>query len=352
MELTTGQIAQRLEGRLEGSPNVVIRQMASIEGGGEGDLAFVQKSRYVPKLYTTSVSAVLVGSDFELSGEVKPVLIYVSDPYKAFLHLLIEHYSNGRSPVGVASTAVVAPSAEVGPGVFVGDFAYIGEGARLAEGVQVHTGCYVGPGVHIGAGTILYPQVSVYANCVLGTGCRVHSGTVIGSDGFGYTEYQGRLVKVPQIGNVVIGNEVEIGANTTIDRATIGSTRIGSGTKIDNLVHLAHNIEIGENCILAGQVGVAGSVRMGNGVILGGQVGITGHIELADGVQISAKSGLSKSVTKRGAKLRGTPARDLQKQLKFEALQGRIPDLVLQIERLEAQVQALQAQLNALRPNE
>lgn len=345
MRLTTGQIAEQLGGQLEGDGSLVIHYLTSVDGAEDGALAFVHNPRFVAKLYQSNATAVLVAPDFVPEQAVKPVLIRVPDPYKSFIGLLIEHYSNGQQPVGVHPKALVHETATLGQGVYIAAGAQVAAGAVLGDQVQVHEGAFVGPNAKIGPGTILYPGASVLRTCEVGARCRIHSGAVIGSDGFGFIELKGQLAKVPQIGNVVIGDDVEIGANSTIDRATIGSTLIGDGTKVDNLVHIAHNVEIGRYCILAGQVGIAGSVKMGDGVILGGQVGITGHVELANGVQISAKSGLSKTVSTPGAKLRGYPARELHRQLKLEALIGKLPELMETLNQLRQKVQLLEASL-------
>jgi UDP-3-O-[3-hydroxymyristoyl] glucosamine N-acyltransferase len=350
MKLTTGEIAEMVSGRLEGDPNLVITRMASLNTGDEGSMAFLQKARFLPLVYSTKCGAIMVTEDFEPEQPIKSALIRVTDPYKSFIALLIKQYPpNGHVNAGVDASAIVCKSAKLGKDVFIGANCYIGENVVLGDYVQIHPGVYIGNNCHVGVGTTLYPNVTLYYNTILGEHCAVHAGAVIGSDGFGYVPEQGKLVKVPQIGNVVIGNHVEIGANSSIDRATIGSTTIGDGTKIDNQVHIAHNIEIGKNCVLAAQVGVAGSVKMGNNVMLGGQVGITGHIEIADGVQVGGMSGLSKTVKKKGAQMRGVPARDFREQLKLEALAIRLPEIFQRIKELEDLVNDLQGKLDGPR---
>jgi UDP-3-O-[3-hydroxymyristoyl] glucosamine N-acyltransferase len=343
MRLTTGEITEMVAGRLEGDPALVITRMASLDTGDANSLSFLQKARFLPQVYDTLCAAIIVTDDFEPQSAIKPALIRVADPYKSFIGLLIKQYPpNGHQHAGVDATAVVCKSAKLGKDVFIGANCYIGEGVVLNDYVQVHPNSYIGDGCRLGVGSVLHPNVTLYHGTILGQHCTIHAGSVLGSDGFGYIPEQGKLTKVPQIGNVVIGDHVEIGANCSIDRATIGSTTVGDGTKIDNQVHIAHNIEIGKHCVLAAQVGVAGSVRMGDHVMLGGQVGITGHIDIADGVQVGGMSGLSKTVRKKGAQMRGVPARDFREQLKIEALAIRLPEIFARVKELEDLIKTLQ----------
>lgn len=341
VSLTTAQIAQFINGKLEGDPTIEISRLASILDGQAGALSYLYDPKYTQHIYDTACSAIIVSEDFVPEQRLRPALIRVRNPQVSFNKVLTTYFNHVSKPRGIDPSARISDKAKLGKDVYVGPFVTIHDGAELGEGVQLHAGCYVGEGVRLGNNTILNPNVTIYRGCVIGNHCILHAGTVIGADGFGFIQEAGEFIKIPQIGNVVIEDNVEIGANTCIDRGAMGPTLIRRGVKIDNLVHIAHNVEIGESSVIAGQVGIAGSAKLGKGCMLGGQVGITHHVQLADFTQISAQSGVSKNVKNKGKALRGSPARDMKQQLKLEAMQNRIPDILKRIEELEQELERL-----------
>jgi UDP-3-O-[3-hydroxymyristoyl] glucosamine N-acyltransferase len=335
IKLSTAEIAALTDGQVEGDVQVVITYLASIEQGSEGALSFFSDPRYEAYLYETRSSAVLVREDFRSDRPIHPVLIRVKNPQLAFTQLMSTIFNPDSRRVGIEVGAVVAPDAIIAPDAYVGALAYVGSGSRVASGAQIHPGAIVGDSCSIGENAVIYSNVTLYSRTFVGARSIIHGGTVIGADGFGYIQHEGKSIKIPQIGHVIIENDVEIGANCTIDRGAIGPTVIRSGTKIDNLVHLAHNVEVGEDNIVAAQVGIAGSTKLGKRVMLGGQVGIMPHVRLADFTQVGAQTGISKTVKATGKMLRGSPARDINHQLKIEASMGQLPALIKRMEELE-----------------
>lgn len=308
MELTASQLAALVNGQVEGDENVKISTFAKIEEGHPGALSFLANPKYTHFIYDTESSAVLVRRDFVAEQPVKATLIRVDDPYATVAHLLdMVTKMQQVEKRGVEVPSFVADGVVVPDDAYVGAFAYIGAGAKLGAGVKIYPQTYVGAGCEIGDGTILYPGVKVYDGCKIGKNCIMHSGVVIGGDGFGFAPVDGHYEKIPQTGNVVIEDDVEIGANTTVDRAMMGSTRIGRGTKLDNLIQIAHNCSVGSDTVMAAQVGIAGSAKIGSNCMIGGQVGIVGHISIADGTHIGAQSGVNKG-TKPGESIMGAPA--------------------------------------------
>lgn len=335
MEITAKDLSELLNGRLEGDPNVVISRPAPIEDAIEGCVSFISNPKYESFAHRTKASVLIVGKDLNLNG-IQSTLIRVDDPYSSFSEVLQRFNGKASIPTGIEQPVYVAPTATVGRDVYIGAFSYIGDDVVLGDGAKIFPLCYVGAGVKIGEGTIIYPSVSVYPKCVIGSNCVIHSGVVIGSDGFGFApQPDGTLSKVPQIGNVIIEDDVEIGANTAIDRASMGSTTIKRGVKIDNLVQVAHNVEIGEHSGIAALSGVSGSVKLGKHNMIGGQAGFVGHITLADGTRVNAQSGVTKSVKKEGTSLMGSPAVDIKKFYHTIALMYRLPELLERIEELE-----------------
>ncbi|MDE7145734.1 MAG: UDP-3-O-(3-hydroxymyristoyl)glucosamine N-acyltransferase, partial [Duncaniella sp.] len=308
MELTASQLAALVNGQVEGDENVKVNTFAKIEEGHPGALSFLANPKYTHYIYTTASSVVLVRRDFVAEQPVGATLIRVDDPYATVAHLLdmVSKMSQVEKR-GVESPSFVAEGVNVPEDAYVGAFAYVGAGARIGAGAKIYPQAYVGCGCEIGEGTILYPGVKVYDGCKIGKNCIIHSGAVIGADGFGFAPVDGHYEKIPQTGNVVVDDDVEIGANTTIDRAMMGSTRIGRGTKLDNLIQIAHNCSVGEDTVMAAQVGIAGSAKIGDHCMIGGQVGIVGHISIADGTNIGAQSGVSRA-TKPGDRIMGAPA--------------------------------------------
>ena len=334
MEFTASQIATLAGGTVEGDANVKINTFAKIEEGHPGAISFLANPKYSEYIYTTGSSAVLVRRDFKPEKPVSATLIRVDDPYATLAHLLAQVSRMMNQPRrGVEPQAYVSDGVDLPEGVYVGAFAYISPGARIGKGVQIYPRVYIGDNVVIGDDTVLYPGVTVYNGCHIGKRCIVHAGAVIGADGFGFAPVGERYDKLPQIGIVEIGDDVEIGANTTIDRATMGATRIGNGVKLDNLIQIAHNCSVGANTVMASQSGVAGSTKIGEHCMIGGQGGFVGHISVGRDVQIGAQSGISHNIPD-GMRVMGTPASDFGSYARRQAVIKRLPDLARQIDAL------------------
>lgn len=343
MKFTAQQIATVVQGEIEGNPERVVWNLAKIEEAGEGDLCFLANPKYEEHVYSTGASVVLVNKNLQLRNEVKTTLIRVPDAYAAFA-LLLQTYQDitaGPAREGIEQPSFVSPNARIGERVYIGAFAYIADGAELADGVKVYPGTYVGERVQIGRDTLLHAGVRVYAGCRIGERCIVHAGAVIGSDGFGFAPENGRFRKIPQIGHVVLEDDVEVGANTTIDRATMGATVIHAGSKLDNLVQIAHNVEVGSHTVIAAQAGISGSTRIGQYCQIGGQAGVVGHIRMADFTRINAQSGVSKEITQPNTALTGSPAYDYRSTLKSQAIFRRLPDMQQRIDELERRLNDL-----------
>ncbi len=348
MQFSALQIASIINARVEGDPDVKVGGIAKIEEAVPGTLSFIANPKYEEYLYTTQASVIIVNEDLKVEGNVKPTLLRVENAYSAFAKLLEAYHEimAGQRKKGIEQPSHIAQTAVLGADAYVGAFSYIGEYAKIGDHVAIYPGCYVGDNVTIGNNTTLFPGVKVYHDCVLGANVVVHAGTVIGSDGFGFApQADGSYKKVPQIGNVEIKDNVEIGANTTIDRATMGSTIIHEGVKLDNLIQIAHNVEMGKNSVMAAQSGVSGSTKVGESCMIGGQVGIVGHIKLANGTRINAQSGLSKSVTEANQALNGSPAFEYKSSLKSQAIFRHLPELQNRVQQLEAQLKHLMEEL-------
>lgn len=312
MELTASQLAAIVNGTVEGDENVKVGTFARIEEGHPGALSFLANPKYTHHIYSTESSVVLVRRDFQPEQPVKATLIRVDDPYATVAHLLeMVTEMTKVEKTGIESPVFIAEGVEVPEDAYVGAFAYIGKGVKLAKGVKIYPQTYIGDNCEIGEGTILYAGVKIYQGCKVGSRCIIHSGAVIGADGFGFAPVEGGYEKIPQTGNVEIDDDVEIGANTTVDRAMMGATKIGKGVKLDNLIQIAHNCSVGEHTVMAAQAGVAGSAKIGAHCMVGGQVGFVGHIQIADGTQIGAQSGVSKGTIKPGERIMGAPAVDM-----------------------------------------
>lgn len=337
MEFTAQQIASMTGGTVDGNPEASVSTFAKIEEGHPGALSFLANPKYTHFIYTTKSSVVLVRRDFVAEHPVDATLIRVDDPYTTIAQLLdMASRMMAPHPTGVEEPSHIAEGVEIDSEAYVGAFSYIGKGARLGKGVKIYPQCYVGDGVEVGDGTVLYPGVKVYRGCRIGARCILHAGVVVGADGFGFApQPDGSYAKIPQLGNVEIADDVEIGANTTVDRATMGSTRIGAGVKLDNLIQVAHNCEIGECTVMASQVGVAGSTKVGARCMVGGQVGFAGHIHVGDGVQIGAQSGIPADV-KPGKRIMGYPAvdyGDFARQTVYVKNLGALNKRVAELER-------------------
>ena len=325
MKYLVSQIAELLSAEIVGDPNTVITTICKIEEGVPGGLTFLSNPKYTQYIYTTRAAAAIVNKSFVPEQDVPCTLIKVDNSYLAFAKLLNFYQENKPRKVGVSDKACIAPSATIGENVYIGEFASIGEHAVVGNGASIYPQTVVGDNVRVGERTTLYAGVKVYADCVIGNDCILHAGAVIGADGFGFAPQDGQYLKIPQIGNVVIGNNVEIGANTCIDRATMGSTCIGDNVKIDNLVQIAHNVTIGEGTGMAAQVGIAGSAKVGRRCILAGQVGVAGHITVDDGTVVGAQSGVTHSL-KQGTYL-GSPALPLQEEKRLIIYRRKLPTL-------------------------
>ena len=343
MEFSAEQIAQFLNGEIEGNPQEKVHNISRIEEGGKGTLSFLANLKYEKYLYTTTASIVLVNKDLKLSDKVSCTLIRVHDAYQAFASLLTMYQSTIPQKKGIDPGSYISDSAKIGKDCLVGVFSYIGEHAVIGDNVQIYPQVYVGDNVNIGENSILYPGVKIYHSCIIGRNCIIHASTVIGSDGFGFAPGEGTFKKIPQIGNVIIEDDVEIGSNVSIDRATIGSTILHKGTKLDNQIQIAHNVEVGENTVIVGQAGVAGSTKIGKNVMIGAQAGIIGHITIADNVKIGAQSGVSNSIKQEGAVVLGAPASDIRETKKSLILFKRLPQLYEQIKNLQQEIDALKS---------
>jgi UDP-3-O-[3-hydroxymyristoyl] glucosamine N-acyltransferase len=344
MEFTAKQIAGILNGTVEGNENILVSSLSKIEEGKKGSLSFLSNNLYTPFVYETNASVVIVKNDLVLDKKIKPTLtlIRVEDPYGSFARLLEVYYEIKQNKKGIEQPSFIAPSSKYGTDCYIGAFAYIGENVTIGNNVKIYPHCFIGDNVTIGDNCVLFSGVKIYYDCVIGNHCTIHASTVVGSDGFGFApNSENNYKKVPQIGNVIIEDHVEIGSNTSIDRATMGSTIIRKGAKLDNLVQIAHNVEIGENAILAGGAFVAGSTKLGKNVMMGGQAGVVGHIKVADGVKIAGQSGVGSTIETEGLVVQGSPAfaiGDYQRSYVlfrgFQKLNNRIRALETEIKKL------------------
>ncbi len=336
MKFTAQQIAELLKGSVEGNPQVEVSGLSKIEEGKPGTLSFLANPKYNAYIYTTKASIVIVNSAFEAENPVEATLIRVADAYKSFASLLEIYNQIVNDKKGIEQPSFIDPSATIGKDVYIGAFAYIGKNSVVGDGVKIYPQCYVGDNVVIKDNTTLFAGCRVYSFCQIGKECNLHAGVIIGADGFGFApNEQNNNKKVPQIGNVIIEDYVEVGAGTTIDRATLGSTIIRKGVKLDNLIQIAHNVEIGENTVIAAQTGVAGSTKIGKNCMIGGQVGIVGHLSIADGVKIAAQSGIGTSITTEGEIVQGSPAFNISDYKRTYVVFKKLPQLERKINELE-----------------
>lgn len=345
MNFPAAQISLLINGKVEGDPNVVVNSFGKIEEAKENQLTFLANPKYEDFLYTTQASIVILNEAYELKQPVKATLIRVPDAYSAFALLLSKYQEIVQQQLsGIQQPSYIAKTASYGNNVFIGAFAYLGENVKIGNNTKIYPNAYIGDNVTVGENSIIHPGVKIYHDCVIGNRVTIHGGTIIGSDGFGFApQADGSFKKVPQIGNVVIEDDVEVGANATIDRATIGSTLIKRGAKLDNLIQIAHNVEIGNSSVIAAQAGISGSTKIGNGVMIGGQAGIVGHIQLGDGSKVNAQSGVSKSLEP-GKAVTGSPAYDYTAALRSQAITRKLPDLEKRINELEALIKQLLAE--------
>jgi len=346
MQFPAAQIALLIDGKVDGDPTVAVASFGKIEEATKGQLAFLANPKYEEHLYTTVASIIIVNETQELKLPINATLIRVPDAYTAFASLLSKYQEIvAQQMAGIQEPSFISKTAMLGEKVFIGAFAYIGENVSIGNSAKIFPNVYLGDHVKVGENSVLHPGVKIYHHCVIGKNVTIHAGTVIGSDGFGFApQADGSFKKVPQIGNVIIEDFVEIGANATIDRATIGSTIIKSGAKLDNLIQIAHNVEVGNNTVIAAQAGVSGSTKIGNNVMIGGQAGIVGHLQIADGSKINAQSGVSKSIKTPKTAVTGSPAFDYTSALRSQALSRNLPELEKRLKELEELVKHLMAE--------
>jgi UDP-3-O-[3-hydroxymyristoyl] glucosamine N-acyltransferase len=343
MQFKAAEIAAIIKGKIEGDANAAVASFGKIEEAKDGQLSFLANPKYEDHLYSTGASIIIVNESLELKKPVAATLIRVPDAYIAFATLL-ETYQQlqAQQLTGIQQPVYIDATAKMGEQVYVGAFAYIGEKVVVGNGAKIYPNTYIGNHTTIGENSIIHPGVKIYHHSSIGKNVTIHAGTVIGSDGFGFApQADGSYKKVPQMGNVIIEDNVEIGANTTIDRATIGSTVIKAGAKLDNLLQIAHNVEVGNNSVIAAQAGISGSTKIGNNVMIGGQAGIVGHIQIADGSKINAQSGVSKSIKTPNTAVTGSPAFDYTAALRSQAVARNLPELEQRIKALEKMLQEL-----------
>lgn len=338
MKFTARQIAETIGGRVEGDPEVSVSRVVKIDDEGEGGLSFLANPKYESFIYTTGADVIIVSNDFKAEKEIKATLVRVDEPYLAFAALLEFYNKMKLDKSGVSEHAFIHETARIGENVYIGEFAFIGKEVVLEDDVKVYPHTYIGDNAKLGEGSVVFAGARLYHDTIIGAKCTIHSGVIIGSDGFGFAPNEkGEYVKVSQIGNVVIEDDVEIGSNTTIDRATIGSTIIRRGVKLDNLIQVAHNVEIGENTVIAAQTGISGSTKIGRDCMLGGQVGLAGHIRIGDNVKIQAQAGVPSDV-KDGEVIMGAPAINLRQYMKSYIHFRNLHKIVERIDKLEKKI--------------
>ena len=341
MEFTAKQIAEFIQGSIEGDENVSVHTFAKIEEGVPGAISFLSNPKYTHYLYDTQSSIVLVNKDLELEKATKATLIRVDNAYEAVARLLTFYEMSKPKKKGIDPLAYIAPTAQIGEDCYVAPFAYIGEHVKIGKGTQIYPHTTVYDNATIGEGCVLYANVSVYHDCKIGNRVTLHSGCVIGADGFGFAPTENGYEKIPQIGIVTIEDDVEIGANACVDRSTMGSTVVRKGVKIDNLVQIAHNVEVGENTVMSAQVGVAGSTKIGQWCMFGGQVGIAGHAVIGDQVKSGAQAGIAGSIRKGHVTVQGSPAIDAKNFARSSVVFKHLPEMYAELNRMKEELEAL-----------
>jgi len=338
MKFTAGQIAGILEGELEGNPNIAVDKLAKIEEGEQGSLTFLANPKYTPHIYTTKSSVTIVNKDFVAEHQLTTTLIKVDDAYESFSKILAYYNQVKNNKVGIESPSYIAASSTYGSDCYVGAFAYIGENTKIGNEVKIYPNAYVGDNVILGNNVIVFAGAKIYSESVIGNNCVIHSGAIVGSDGFGFApNANGEFTKIPQTGNVILEDNVDVGAGTTIDRATLGSTILRKGVKLDNQIQIAHNVEIGAHTVIAAQTGIAGSAKIGSHCMIGGQVGIVGHITIGNGVRIQAQSGIGRNI-KDGEIIQGSPAINYGDFNKSYVHFKNLPKIVNRINELEKKI--------------
>jgi UDP-3-O-[3-hydroxymyristoyl] glucosamine N-acyltransferase len=342
MNFTAALIAEFLKGEVEGNPEASVSDISKIEEGKPGTLSFLANPKYEKYIYDTQASIVIVNADFKAQKAISATLVRVKNAYESFAALLRLYEQSKPKKNGISKMAEISETASLGEDLYVGAYTVISEQASIGDSVQLYPQVYVGDRVKIGEGTILHPGVKVYEGCEIGAHCVIHAGAIIGADGFGFAPNQdNNYEKVPQVGKVIVEDHVEIGANTTVDRATMGATILRKGVKLDNLIMIAHNVEVGENTVIAGQSGISGSTKVGKNCMFGGQVGLIGHINIAPGVKIAAQSGITKDIKQEGIVIQGSPAFEFGPYQRSYLLFRNLPKIKEQIEELERKVEDL-----------
>lgn len=341
MEFTAKQIAEFIQGRVEGDENAIVNNFAKIEEGVPGAISFLSNPKYTHYIYETQSSVVLINEDVELEKPVSATLIRVKNAYESVAKLLQLYESMKPKKKGIDPLASISPKATIGKDVYIGAFTVIGDGSVVGDGTQIYPHTVIGDGVTIGEKCELFPNVTIYQGCKIGNNVTIHAGSVIGADGFGFAPNPEGYDKIPQIGIVIIEDNVEIGANTCIDRSTMGQTIIHKGVKLDNLIQVAHNCEIGENTVMSSQAGLAGSTKIGAWCMVGGQAGFSGHIHVADKTFVGAQCGVIKSTKGNGETLIGSPAMDPKMFFKAKAIYSKLPDMYREIAALRKEIEEL-----------
>ena len=345
MEFSAKQIAEFIQGTIVGDENATVHTFAKIEEGMPGAISFLSNPKYTHYIYDTQSSIVLVNKDFTPEKEVKATLIKVDNAYESLAKLLNLYEMSKPKKTGIDPLAYIAPTAKIGENTYIGPFACVGDNAVIGDNTSLHPHATVGSGAKVGSDCILYPHATVYHDCRVGNGCILHAGSVIGADGFGFAPSPEGYEKIPQIGIVILEDNVEIGANTCIDRATMGATVIHKGVKLDNLIQIAHNVEVGSNTVMASQVGIAGSTKVGEWCMFGGQVGLAGHIKVGDKVNCGAQSGIANN-TKSGSTIMGSPAFEVKGFMKSSAAFKKLPEIYLELNAMKKELDELKKQLN------
>jgi UDP-3-O-[3-hydroxymyristoyl] glucosamine N-acyltransferase len=337
MNFSAKQIAGMLDGKIDGDENAEVSKLSKIEEGKPGSLSFLANPKYTQYIYSTKASIVIVNNDFVPEQKISATLIRVTDAYQSFAKLLEIYNQIKLNKAGISDKAHISGSAQIGKNVYIGEFVFVGDNAEIGDNVKIYPQTYIGDNTSIGENTLIYAGVKIYSDNVIGKNVTIHSGVVIGGDGFGFAQQkeESNYMKVSQIGNVIIEDFVEIGSNTTIDRATLGSTIIKKGAKLDNLIQIGHNVEIGENTVIVAQTGIAGSTKIGKNCMIGGQVGIIGHLHIADNVKIAAQSGIGKNIPEDGAIVQGSPAYKFHEYQKSYIYFKKLPSLADRITKLE-----------------
>lgn len=342
MTFTAQQIADFLQGEVVGNPDVSVQSFSKIEEGTPGTLSFLANPKYTPYIYDTHADIVLVNNDFVPDKPIKATLVKVPNAYAALATLMQIVSQNQPKKTGIHHSSMISDSAHIGKDVYIGAYAVIEDNVEIGDNSSIYPQVYIGNNVKIGNNVTIYPGAKIYHDCVIGDNCILHAGVVIGGDGFGFSQEDGIYNKIPQLGNVVIEPNVEIGANSTVDRAVMGSTIIREGVKLDNLIQIAHNCEIGKNTVMAAQTGIAGSTKIGENCVFAGQVGIGGHISIENDVKIGAQSGIISNI-KSGSEIMGSPAYPLKKYLKTSIVLPKLPDLYKEIEVLKKEIEKLKS---------